>query len=710
MADASYFDSGARILRAEFQGVELSRDRNNPTLLQDGHVITIIGNDVCAGFYGNDDVRVTYTFSDHVFPGDYFHFDENGRITMTFPEPNKHPVGDTVFVVHWDTLFVAERTATGEIFYFRSIPGSESPSYFVYVLKYGENEVITPPPALNIAREATTIAAGSYHSMVIKTDGSLWAWGDYAHGKLGIDYASSFHLNPVQVKTACDWAAISASSDHTIALKEDGSLWAWGYNEHGQLGDGTNIARNVPVRIGEGNDWKFITTGYTYSLAIKIDGSLWAWGANADGQLGDGTTTNRFVPTRVGAEYNWVSVSASSHTVAIDTDGSLWAWGNNQFGNLGDGTTIDRHTPVRIGSDNWVAVAVGVSHTVAVKQDNSLWAWGNNGNAQLGQGFSSPSHQSTPIRVGSDNNWDSVSAGLLHIVALKTDGSLWAWGSNQFGQLGNGTTIQYNAPTRIGSDNWAAVSAGWFYTAAVNKDGSLWVWGRNNNGQLGDGTIQDRHSPVKIMDGVKLPGTMPTTPIPPSNGASTGASDWAIAEIKEAISLGIVPDELLKNYQANITRAEFCKTVVSMLMAKSGTANNEERFINAFKIDLSESHFTDTSDRYITIAYVLLIVNGTGNNRFSPDSPITRQEAATMLSRAAAVFEFTTSSNDPIAFTDRESIAIWARREVDFVSANGIMGGIGNNTFSPHDHYSREQAIVTMLRLFRAFPREFYPI
>lgn len=173
-------------------------------------------------------------------------------------------------------------------------------------------------------------------------------------------------------------------------------------------------------------------------------------------------------------------------------------------------------------------------------------------------------------------------------------------------------------------------------------------------------------------------------------------------------TIGIIPNELLTNYQSNITRAEFCKMVVRMLMVKSGTGNSEEKFIRAFDIDLYAGTFNDISDIYIDIAHALRIVNGTGNGLFNPNASITRQEAAVMLSRAAAVFEFNSYSSSPVKFSDENAIAIWAVVGVNFVSANGIMTGVGNNMFSPHTLYTREQAIVTMLRLFREFPRQYY--
>jgi hypothetical protein len=174
------------------------------------------------------------------------------------------------------------------------------------------------------------------------------------------------------------WMHIAAGSYHTIALKSDGTLWAWGGNGEGQLGDGTTTRRNSPAQIGNDNTWISLAAGYGHTIALKADGTLWAWGLNCNGQLGDGSDAGKNIPTRIGNDNTWVSIAAGAvYTVALKADGSLWAWGYNAYGQLGDGTNTGKNVPTRIGNDNtWVSIAAGAVYTLALKADGSLWAWG----------------------------------------------------------------------------------------------------------------------------------------------------------------------------------------------------------------------------------------------------------------------------------------------------------------------------------------------
>jgi alpha-tubulin suppressor-like RCC1 family protein len=309
----------------------------------------------------------------------------------------------------------------------------------------------------------------------------------------------------VKQGSASDWAAVSAGSGHTVALKADGSLWAWGQNDTGQLGDGTIKSRNAPVQVGTESDWVAIAAA-SYSMGLKSDGSLWAWGKNYYNGLGvSGRNVNSIAPVQVGSERNWAAVSAGfGRAAAIKVDGSLWAWGSNYYGQLGDGTKTDRSDPARIGNEtDWTAISAGESHTVALKKDGSLWAWGMNADGQLGVGAEKT--RNAPVRVGKETSWKAVSAGISHSLALKSDGSLWAWGDNRYLQLGDGTNASKNAPVRIGVETgWTAVSAS-SHSLALKSDGSLWGWGSSYSGPLGDGADSSRNAPAKLGAGLRSP-------------------------------------------------------------------------------------------------------------------------------------------------------------------------------------------------------------
>jgi len=349
-----------------------------------------------------------------------------------------------------------------------------------------------------ICQAATqTIAAGKCHTVALKTDGTLWAWGENMYGQLGDGTTTDRHF-PVQIGFDTDWAEIAAGYGHTIALKTDGTLWAWGDNINGQLGNATTIEEHSPVPIGTDTDWAEIAAGGYHSIALKTDGSLWAWGANTYGELGNGSTIPRHFPV-LSIATNCSQVDAgASHTVLLRTDGRLWVWGCNSYGQIGDGTTIDQHSPVLIGSStDWAQIAAGLFHTIARMNDGSLLSWGCNTFGGLGNGNTVDQH--SPVLIGTGTDLAQIAAGGYHSIALNSDGTLWAWGCNSSGQLGDGTTTHQSLAKQIGSDtNWSQIAAGSSHTIALKTDGTLWAWGYNECGQVGDGSTVNRLSPVEI--------------------------------------------------------------------------------------------------------------------------------------------------------------------------------------------------------------------
>lgn len=342
-----------------------------------------------------------------------------------------------------------------------------------------------------------SVAAGGDHNLSLMSDGTLWAWGQNDFGEVG-DGTSVNKKIPVLIDADNNWDIIKGGSSRSIATMSDGTLWAWGNNFHGNFGDGTTIHRNVPAQTGEDSDWDFLSAGGFSTIALKTDGTLWTWGDNSNGQLGNGTNSSLFIPTPIGDGTDWAYVASGGRsTFALQSDNSLWAWGSNSLGELGDGTTSDRWVPTQIGQGyEWTLVDVYSYHTLALRSDGTLWAWGRNYYGQLGDGTNT--NQNMPVQIGDGSDWVSVATGAFHSIALKADGTLWAWGDNNDGQLGDATNTDKNVPTQIGDGNdWAFIDAGYDHTIALKTNGTLWVWGDNANGQIGDGTYQGKNVPTQ---------------------------------------------------------------------------------------------------------------------------------------------------------------------------------------------------------------------
>jgi alpha-tubulin suppressor-like RCC1 family protein len=344
------------------------------------------------------------------------------------------------------------------------------------------------------------------------SEGSLCTWGYNEFGQIGDNTnspapftGSNIRSTPRQEFTnSNNWKQVSFGEYTASAIKSDGTLWSWGYNGYGQIGD-NSIVNKTTVRqeSTSSTNWKQISRGASFSAAIKTDGTLWLWGRNDYGQLGDNTTASRSTPRQeFTSSTNWKQVTAGGfHCLAIKSDGSLWGWGYNEFGTVGDNTSSsvtppNRSTPTQVGTaTNWKQVGAGRIHSLGIKTDGTLWGWGRNVSGPVGDNTNA--HRSTPRQVGAETNWKYVATTIgHHSAAIKTDGTLWCWGYNSHGQIGDNTaatSIGRSTPRQefTSSTNWKQVSGGYDHTLAIKTNGTLWVWGRNNLGQIGDNSADN---------------------------------------------------------------------------------------------------------------------------------------------------------------------------------------------------------------------------
>ena len=363
------------------------------------------------------------------------------------------------------------------------------------------NDRAAPTPIQGVG-SIVQAAAGEAHSVAVDGDGSVWAWGAAGSGELG-DNAVAISNIPVDVSGATNMVSVAAGVIHSLALDANGSVWGWGANDSYQLGDTTRRDSLVPIPLTGLPAIDAIAAGNDSSFALDHDGNLWSWGSNgASGRLGRGVVSGVQLPGKLTALSGVKAIAVTNqHALAIGSDNSVWSWGTNRYGALGDGTTEDRSMPVQVlGLADIVAVAAGAFHSLALGSGGEVWAWGYNARGQLGDGTQIDSH--APVKVSGLAKVVAISAGGHNSCALSSDGRLWTWGHDISGQLGNGlprssSSIAAPIPSL---ESFQSFSCDDRFSVAMRDDGTVWAWGRNFEGQIGDGTFAWRPEPVLAIN------------------------------------------------------------------------------------------------------------------------------------------------------------------------------------------------------------------
>ena len=362
------------------------------------------------------------------------------------------------------------------------------------------------PEGFLVSSTGTNYAGTAYTFTVQDAVDKLWAIGDNTLGELGQNSRQN-HSSPIQIP-GTTWSGASWSSSgngfgiksntHQVIVKSDGTLWTWGAGGNGKLGQNDTNSRSSPTQVGTDTTWSTVSRGYFNCFAKKTDGSMWAWGFNDYGQLGQNNKTEYSSPVQIPGT-TWGEIAGGYyHTLAVKTDGTLWSWGDGHIGVLGKNSTTDYSSPIQIGSaTNWKQAQGGWYTSAAVKTNGELFVWGNANHGKMGENQPANLDRSSPVQIPG-TTWSSIEAQNEGMTAIKTDGTLWVWGRNEYGQLSQNNVVSYSSPVQIPGTTWSVVSSGTGPNTALKTDGTAWAWGRGAEGPLGQNSTAHFSSPVQI--------------------------------------------------------------------------------------------------------------------------------------------------------------------------------------------------------------------
>lgn len=563
-------------------------------------------------------------------------------------------------------------------------------------------------------RTEPMIVTSENHAVAVRNDGTVWAWGDNSFGALGSGAAYTPN-SPVQTQGIDNVIAVATESNHSLALQSNGTVWAWGSNGLSQLGPNGSTTwphtDRAPVHVSGLNNIVAIEAGVNYSVALRNDGTVWAWGNNSLGTLGNGTTIRHSTPQQVSGLNDVVAISSGAfHVVALRSDGTVWAWGDNRHGQLGvNGNTespAQNATPIQVaGLNNVTAIAAGQRYTLALLSDGTLRAWGLNRDGQLGDGTTTS--RTTPVQVLNLNNVSSISAGWDHSVARLSDGTLRAWGRNGFGQLGDDTRTHHTTPVPVLNLNHVTtMAAGGNRTFAVRNDGTVWAWGYNNLGRLNvnaSGSVVSVSTPMQVVG----PDRVGYLNLLVDDGTSGGATfadvrpdNWFYTAVGFVSRNGIMQGTADNQFAPNMAFSRAMVVTTLFRMYHDRVAAEADPAATPFD-DVAEGRWYAP---YIAWAHANGIVRGVSDTQFAPQRAVSRQEFATMMYRFAAFMELDTAvSGDPLAgFADAGNVQYWARDAMVWAIYSGLIQGTDRG-LEPQGTATRAQAATILMRFYPLF-------
>ncbi len=500
--------------------------------------------------------------------------------------------------------------------------------------------LLLPLCLASAAQEAEyTVSLGESHSALLAADGTLYTWGENRYGQLG-DGTLISKMEPVAVLT--DVVSVELGGNHSAAITSDGSLYVWGYNYYGQVGDGKRLNVKSPVKILD--DVVGVSLGGNHSAAITSNGDLYVWGCNTNGQVGDGSQRVRPEPEKILEDVESVCLG-SAHSAAVTTDGSLYVWGCNTNYQLGDGTTYMRTRPVEL-MDGVKQVSLGSSHSACVTEEGELYVWGMNSNGEQGSGNNVPVKEPTlrmekvaGVALGGFtkkvDGSDSTSY-YGHSACITEDGVLWMWGGNESGEVGTGKQTDVLKPVEV-AQNVLSVALGGANSAYITEEG-IFAFGRNTYGQVGDGQRKNVLEPTLVL-GDYLEGAGGEGPAAPSAPPATEK-----------------PDAPFEGF-SDVAESDACYDAVNALYEKG-------------------------------------IMNGTGNGLFEPDAVLNRATALTVLWRVAGEPVVSSTYNPFSDVQDGE----WYAKAVLWAYEKGIVQGMGDGSFGTFSPLTNQQLALLMYR------------